>query len=92
MKADEEREGMKKRSKGGTPELDLHGFSRDAASEAILQFLSDMIIAGNKKVHIIHGRGTGQILNTTHQTLQKTDVVRKYLLHERNPGVTVVYL
>ena len=83
---------MKKRSKGGIPELDLHGFSQGAASEAILQFLSDMIIAGNKKVHIIHGRGTGQILHTTHQTLQNAGVVRKYLLHERNAGMTVVFL
>ncbi len=72
--------------------LDLHGFTVQEAKEALLQFLSDSILAGHSRIEIIHGHGTGKVKNAAHRVLKGSDVVKRFEVNQRNSGSTTVYL
>lgn len=74
------------------PSLDLHGFDRDYARIQILEFLEDQHIMKNKRIVIIHGRGTGILKKITQDTLKKHKYVLEYKIDNFNDGMTVVTL
>lgn len=51
--------------------LDLHGYNSNSAREALIQFISDSILAGHAEVDVIHGHGTGIIRNMVHKVLSE---------------------
>ena len=60
------------------PSLDLHGLDRDYARILINDFILDNYKLKNRKVIIVHGIGTGNIRQTTMETLKNNKYVETY--------------
>ena len=74
------------------PFIDLHGYDRETARVAINLFVDENVFLRNKKIVIVHGKGTGVIKGLTHEILSKRKDVIKYYTDNNNDGCTVVYL
>lgn len=74
------------------PSIDLHGYDRDSARIAILDFINDNIKMKKKEIVIIHGIGTGILKKTTHEVLKKHKNVLDYKICYNNVGSTIVSL
>ena len=74
------------------PTLDLHGFDRQTARVAINDFINDNLKMKNNFIVIIHGIGTGILMNAVRNYLQKDKRVLEYKLDYMNPGCTLVVL
>ncbi len=72
------------------PSLDLHGFDRESARVAIIDFINDNIKLKNKEFVIVHGIGTGVLKATTHEVLRKNKHVLEYKICYNNTGSTIV--
>lgn len=70
--------------------LDLHGYDRDCARVAILDFINDNRKMKNDTFLIIHGVGSGILKKTTHDTLKKHKYVVEYQVDFLNAGCTIV--
>ena len=74
------------------PYLDLHGYDRDSARVAILDFIRINKGLKQEEFVIIHGVGEGIIKNITHKILKENKDVLEYAICYNNPGSTVVRL
>lgn len=74
------------------PSLDLHGEDKDSAIVLVKDFISDNIILNNKKIVIIHGKGTGILKKGVKEYLSKDKRVNKYYQDNFNDGITIVEL
>lgn len=74
------------------PKLDLHGFDRQSAKVAIEDFLKEQIKLKQQIVVIVHGIGSGVLLETTNQVLRRHKMVVDYKTFYYNQGCTVVEL
>lgn len=74
------------------PSIDLHGFDVESARVATNDFINDNLIMKNTKVLIIHGKGTGLVKKSVHDTLKHRREVLKYHTDGFNDGCTIVYL
>ena len=74
------------------PTLDLHGYDVDSARVATGDFIDDNLILKNSKLVIIHGKGTGLVKKSVHDTLRSRKEVLKYHTDNMNDGCTIVYL
>jgi DNA mismatch repair protein MutS2 len=72
------------------PSLDLHGYDRETARVAINDFIRDNIKMKNDKIIIVHGKGTGVLRKTTHETLSKNKSVEEFQIDFFNEGSTIV--
>jgi DNA mismatch repair protein MutS2 len=76
----------------GLASIDLHGLTVDEARNRVVGQISSAILAGLKRVEIIHGIGTGRIKAAVTKDLRALSAVRAIKPHPSNPGVTIVYL
>lgn len=74
------------------PSLDLHGFDREGARVAIIDFIKDSVKLKHEIVEIIHGKGEGIVKNVTYETLKKNNNVIDYKTSYYNTGITIVKL
>lgn len=74
------------------PSIDLHGFDIESARVATDDFVDDNLILKNSKILIIHGKGTGLVKKSVHETLSHRKEVIKYHTDSFNDGCTIVYL
>lgn len=74
------------------PSIDLHGFDVESARVATNDFINDNLILNNAKVLIIHGKGTGLVKKSVHDTLAHRKEVIKYNTDAFNDGCTIAYL
>lgn len=74
------------------PSIDLHGFDVESARVATNDFINDNLILKNAKVLIIHGKGTGLVKKSVHDTLAHRRDVIKYHTDIFNDGCTIAYL
>lgn len=72
------------------PKIDLHGYDRDTARVATLDFINDNYKMGSDIFVIIHGVGTGILKEEIHQALKKHRLVEEYKLDYFNHGCTIV--
>ena len=72
--------------------LDLHGYDRETARVAILDFIEDALKMQEEYVVIIHGTGKGIIRNTTNEVLKHHRNVLEYGLDYFNQGQTIIKL
>jgi DNA mismatch repair protein MutS2 len=76
-------------------ELSLRRLTVDEALWRLDQYLYDAFMAGLSSVRIVHGKGTGKLRRTVHESLAKHPLVKSYRLGdygEGDYGVTVVEL
>lgn len=74
------------------PKLDLHGFDRETARVAVMDFIRD-----NKKqkiqfINIVHGIGSGIIKESVHRELRNNHDVEEFKTFYYNQGCTIVKL
>lgn len=74
------------------PKIDLHGFDTETARVATNDFVEENIQLKNKKIVIVHGKGTGVVKKSVHETLSHRKEVTKYHTDNLNDGCTIVYL
>ncbi len=74
------------------PHLDLHGCDRTIAVALIKQFVEECIKTNDKKLVIVHGKGSGVLKKTTHEYLRLNKYVKLYRLNNYNDGETIVEL
>ena len=74
------------------PHLDLHGETTSTIDYLDESFIKDNIKLKNKKVVIIHGKGSGALRNKTHELLKRNKRVNKYYIDGLNDGQSIVEL
>lgn len=74
------------------PKLDLHGEDGDSAVVLVKDFVDDSIILNNKKILIVHGKGTGILKKRVHDYLKHDKRVLNYYIDYFNDGCTIVEL
>ena len=74
------------------PSVDMHGLDRESARVLTDDFVKENINLGNKKIIIIHGKGSHIVKQSVHQELNKNQYVEDYKLDNFNDGITVVSL
>jgi len=74
----------------GQPELNIVGSRVDEAVKRLDQFIDRAVIEGVPQVKILHGVGTGRLMQAVRERLSETPYVRAFHADERNAGVTVV--
>lgn len=72
------------------PTLDLHGYDRESARVAIIDFINDNKKMKNDTIIIVHGKGAGILKQTTHSLLSKNKNVKEYKIDYFNDGSTIV--
>lgn len=74
------------------PSVDMHGLDRESSRVLTDDFVKENIKLGNKKIIIIHGKGSHIVKQSVHQELNKNQYVEDYKLDNFNDGITVVSL
>ena len=77
------------------PEIDLRGMETLEGVLAAERYLDSAVMAKQKTVTLIHGKGTGALREAIHQMLKRNKLVKSYRLGrygEGETGVTVVEL
>ena len=78
--------------KSNLPSIDLHGETTDVARVLVNDFIDDNYKMGNEEVVIIHGKGTGALKKTVHETLKKNKKVKEFKLDYSNVGSTIIII
>ncbi len=76
-------------------EINLLGYSVEAALDEVSSYLDDAILADKKEVRLVHGRGTGALKSAIHKYLAGARGVSHYELaplNEGGEGATLVQL
>ncbi len=71
-------------------ELNLVGMRVEEALKIVDTFLDRAVVEGVSQIRIVHGIGTGRLMQAVRQRLGGTPYVREYHPDERNAGVTIV--
>jgi DNA mismatch repair protein MutS2 len=71
--------------------LDLHGLRVEEAMPKVSHFLDQAILNDKDCALILHGLGTGKLLEAVHRFLKQTPTVKRFELDPNNPGITRVY-
>lgn len=74
------------------PTLDLHGYDRESARVAILDFVRDNKKMKNPFILIVHGIGSGILKRATMDTLRICKSVIDFKILNGNNGCTVVQI
>lgn len=74
------------------PSIDLHGEDRVNARIMTEEFIKDNIKLRNKKILIIHGKGSGIVKNEVYKLLKNNKNIKSYELDMFNDGATIVEL
>lgn len=74
------------------PSLDLHGYDRESARVAILDFIKDNKVMKRPFLVVVHGVGSGIIRKVTLETLRNNKNVLDFKLLNGNNGCTIVQI
>ncbi len=72
------------------PELNIVGMRVDEALKTVDRFLDRAVVQGVPQVRILHGIGTGRLMQAVRDRLADTRYIRAFHPDERNGGVTIV--
>ncbi len=74
------------------PHLDLHGYDRTGARAMVKMFIDENLKIDNKKIVIVHGKGSGVLKTSVHEYLKSDKRVIEYKTNNYNDGETIVNL
>lgn len=78
-----------------TVEIDLHGLTVDHGVRELERAIDDALAAGERKIKIIHGKGTGRLREAVWAHLRKEPRVERFELDSTvrdGSGATVAYI
>jgi DNA mismatch repair protein MutS2 len=70
---------------------DLHGLRVTEALERVEALVSTAIMERRRGLELIHGMGTGRLQEALHSYLSKCEVVARFHLDPKNPGITWIH-
>lgn len=74
------------------PELDLHGYDSLGGVAMLKNFIDNNIRIDNKKIIVVHGKGTGILKKAVHDYLKTDRRVLEYKTNNYNDGETIIIL
>lgn len=74
------------------PQLDVHGFTEDTVMTVVNDFILDNYKLRNRKIVVIHGKGSGILKRKIHDSLKRNKMVSRYYLYNFNIGCTIIEL
>ena len=74
------------------PHLDLHGYDRTGACAMVKLFIDENLKIDNKKIIIVHGKGSGILKSSIHDYLKHDKRVIDFKTNNYNDGETIVNL
>ena len=74
------------------PHLDLHGYDRTGAVAMTKMFIDENIRMHEKRIIIVHGKGTGILKHAVHDYLHMDRRVLDYKTNNYNDGETIIIL
>lgn len=74
------------------PHLDIHGYDRFGAIAMIKNFIDNNIRIDNKKIIVVHGKGSGVLKKATHDYLKSDKRVLQFKTNNYNDGETIILL
>ena len=74
------------------PHLDLHGYDSSGAIAMTKIFIDEHLRIEEKRLVIVHGKGTGILKNAIHEYLKTDRRVKEYKTNNYNDGETIVIL
>lgn len=74
------------------PTIDLHGYDRDSARVATVDFVDEACLMGWREIVIIHGIGSGIVKQSVQEALAHNHKVVNYYIYGSNIGCTVVHV
>lgn len=74
------------------PHLDIHGYDRFGAIAMIKNFIDNNIRIDNKKIIVVHGKGSGILKKATHDYLKSDKRVLQFKTNNYNDGETIILL
>ena len=74
------------------PEINVRGLRVEEALEEVDRFVDRAIVHGTPQLRILHGIGTGRLMNAIRVHLAEAGHVKDVKKDERNSGVTIVEL
>lgn len=74
------------------PQLDLHGYDRTGAVAMIKMFIDENLRVDNKRIVIVHGKGSGVLKQASHEYLKLDRRVQSFKTNNYNDGETIVIL
>lgn len=75
--------------------LDIRGEKPDEAEFSVVKFIDDSFMAGQDRVEILHGKGTGALKNTVASVLKSHENVKQFYfapIESGGEGITIVEL
>ena len=74
------------------PHLDLHGYDRTGACAMVKLFIDENLKIDNKKIIIVHGKGSGILKSSIHDYLKHDKRVIDFKTNNYNDWETIVNL
>ena len=75
--------------------MDIRGEKPDEAEFSVVKFIDDSFMAGQDRVEILHGKGTGALKNTVASVLKSHENVKQFYfapIESGGEGITIVEL
>ena len=72
--------------------LDLHGYDSTGAVAMTKLFIEENLKINEKKIIIVHGKGTGILKSATHEYLKSDRRVLEFKTNNYNDGETIIIL
>jgi DNA mismatch repair protein MutS2 len=77
-----------KKALSAPTEIEVRGETVEEALHVLDKFLDDALLAGHRRLRIIHGKGTGVLRQAIHQWLKEHPSVKNYALAPMSEGGT----
>lgn len=74
------------------PELDLHGYDSLGGVAMLKNFIDNNLRIDNKKIIVVHGKGTGILKKAVHDYLKNDRRVLEFKTNNYNDGETIIIL
>lgn len=74
------------------PELDLHGYDSLGGVAMLKNFIDNNLRIDNKKIIVVHGKGTGILKKAVHDYLKTDRRVLEFKTNNYNDGETIIIL
>ena len=74
------------------PHLDLHGYDRTGAMAMVKMFIDENLKIDNKRIIVVHGKGSGILKSSVHEYLKSDKRVLDYKTNNYNDGETIINL
>lgn len=74
------------------PQINIMGMRVDEALRVLDKFVDKALIQGMPRIRILHGIGTGRLMNAVKEHFSRTDFIKGIKSDEKNTGVTILEL